>query len=92
MKCEYCRVIPCLDVKNGRLVKGVNLRMTRAIADAVHVPVIASGGAGTLMHLKEAVVDGHADAVLVASIAHFGTFTIRQMKEYLASQGIPVRL
>jgi cyclase len=71
---------------------GYDLPMTRAIADAVRVPVIASGGAGSLEHLKDAVVEGHADAVLVASIAHFGTFTIRQMKEYLAAQGIPVRL
>ena len=71
---------------------GYDIPMTRAIADAVRLPVIASGGAGTLAHLKEAIVDGHADAVLVASIAHFGTFTIRQMKEYLAAQGIPVRL
>ena len=71
---------------------GYDIPMTRAIADAVRVPVIASGGAGQLAHLKEAIVDGHADAVLVASIAHFGTFTIRQMKEYLAAQGIPVRL
>ena len=71
---------------------GYDIPMTRAIADAVRRPVIASGGAGTLEHLKEAIVAGHADAVLVASIAHFGTFTIRQMKEYLASQGIPVRL
>ena len=71
---------------------GYDIPMTRAIADAVRRPVIASGGAGTLEHLKEAIVEGHADAVLVASIAHFGTFTIRQMKEYLASQGIPVRL
>lgn len=71
---------------------GYDLPMTRAIADAVRVPVIASGGAGSLEHLKEAIVEGHADAVLVASIAHFGTFTIRQMKEYLAAQGIPVRL
>jgi len=71
---------------------GYDLPMTRAIADAVRVPVIASGGAGSLEHLKEAVVEGHADAVLVASIAHFGTFTVRQMKEYLAAQGIPVRL
>lgn len=71
---------------------GYDLPMTRAIADAVRVPVIASGGAGSLEHLKEAIVNGHADAVLVASIAHFGTFTIRQMKEYLAAQGIPVRL
>jgi cyclase len=56
------------------------------------VPVIASGGAGTLEHLYEAITEGHADAVLVASIAHYGTYTIRQMKEYLASRGIPVRL
>jgi cyclase len=71
---------------------GYDLPMTRAIADAVSLPVIASGGAGTLEHLREAIVDGHADAVLVASIAHYGTFTIRQMKEYLAKHGIPVRL
>jgi len=71
---------------------GYDLAMTRAIADAVKVPVIASGGAGTLEHLYDAIVEGHADAVLVASIAHFGTFTIRQMKEYLAGRGIPVRL
>jgi cyclase len=71
---------------------GYDLPMTRAIADAVKVPVIASGGAGTLAHLAEAVLAGHADAVLVASIAHFGIFTIRQMKEFMASKGIPVRL
>ena len=71
---------------------GYDIPMTRAIADAVGIPVIASGGAGTLEHLHEAVVDGHADALLVASIAHFGTFTIRQMKEYLAGKGIPVRM
>ncbi len=71
---------------------GYDIPMTRAIADAVKLPVIASGGAGTLEHLHEAIVEGHADAVLVASIAHYGTFTIRQMKEYLAQQGIPVRL
>ena len=71
---------------------GYDLAMTRAIADAVSLPVIASGGAGTLEHLREAIVDGHADAVLVASIAHYGKFTIRQMKEYLAKHGIPVRM
>ena len=70
---------------------GYDIPMTRAIADAVQLPVIASGGAGALEHLYEAIVDGHADAVLVASIAHFGTFTIRQMKDYLADRGIPVR-
>jgi cyclase len=70
---------------------GYDLPMTRAIADAVKVPVIASGGAGQLEHLYDAIVEAHADAVLVASIAHFGIFTIAQMKEYLASRGIPVR-
>jgi len=71
---------------------GYDIPMTRAIADAVSVPVIASGGAGQLEHLAEAILEAHADAVLVASIAHFGTFTIRQMKEYLAARAIPVRL
>lgn len=71
---------------------GYDIPMTRAIADAVDVPVIASGGAGTLEHLYEAIVEGHADAVLVASIAHFGKYTIEQMKRYLADRNIPVRL
>jgi len=71
---------------------GYDIPMTRAIADAVNIPVIASGGAGTLEHLHEAITDGHADAVLVASIAHYGTYTIRQMKEFLAEKGIPVNL
>ena len=70
---------------------GYDIPMTRAIADAVSLPVIASGGAGELEHLYQAIVEAHADAVLVASIAHFGKFTIRQMKEYLAGRGIPVR-
>ncbi len=71
---------------------GYDIPMTRAIADAVKVPVIASGGAGELEHLYQAVVDGHADAVLVASIAHFGKFSIKQMKQYLADRNIPVNL
>ncbi len=71
---------------------GYDIPMTRAIADAVSLPIIASGGAGTLEHLYEAIAKGHADAVLVASIAHFGTFSIKQMKEYLASRGVPVNL
>ena len=71
---------------------GYDIPMTRAIADAVHLPVIASGGAGTLEHLYEAIVEGHADAVLVASIAHFGKYTIKQMKEYLAERFISVKL
>ncbi len=71
---------------------GYDIPMTRAIADAVSLPVIASGGAGELEHLSQAILEGHADAVLVASIAHFGKFTIRQMKEHLASKGIAVRM
>lgn len=85
------QILPTSMDADGTLA-GYDIPMTRAIADAVGIPVIASGGAGTLEHLHEAVVDGHADAVLVASIAHFGTFTIRQMKEYLAGKGIPVSL
>lgn len=71
---------------------GYDIPMTRAIADAVKLPVIASGGAGTLEHLDEAITEGHADAVLVASIAHFGKYTIRQMKEFLREKGHKVRL
>jgi len=58
----------------------------------VEVPVIASGGCGSPQHMVDAIVDGKADAVLAASIFHFGTYTIRQVKEYLAERGIPVRL
>ncbi len=71
---------------------GYDIPMTRAIADAVSLPVIASGGAGTLEHLYAAIAEAHADAVLVASIAHFGTYTIKQMKEYLAGRNVPVNL
>jgi cyclase len=71
---------------------GYDIPMTRAIADTVTIPVIASGGAGSLEHLYEAIVEGHADAVLVASIAHFGKYSIRQMKEYLRDRGIAVSL
>ena len=71
---------------------GYDVPMTRAIADATKIPVIASGGAGTLEHLYDAITEGHADAVLVASIAHFGKYSIKQMKEYLAEKGIPVNL
>jgi len=71
---------------------GYDIPMTRAIADAVSVPVIASGGAGKLEHLYQAIVEAHADAVLVASIAYYGNFTIRQMMQYLADRHIPVNL
>lgn len=70
---------------------GYDIPMTRAIAEAVKIPVIASGGAGKLEHLYQAVVEGKADAVLVASIFHFGTYTIRQAKDYLKSKGLSVR-
>ncbi|MFZ1348164.1 MAG: imidazole glycerol phosphate synthase subunit HisF [Tabrizicola sp.] len=71
---------------------GYNLHLTRAIADAVAIPVIASGGVGTLDHLVEGITQGHASAVLAASIFHFGTYTIGQAKAHMAAAGIPVRL
>ncbi len=71
---------------------GYNLPLTRAVADAVDVPVIASGGVGSLDHLIEGVLQGHASAVLAASIFHFGTFTIPQAKAHMAAAGIPMRL
>jgi cyclase len=70
---------------------GYDIELTRAVADAVSVPVIASGGAGTLDHLNQAIADGGADAVLCASIFHYGTFTIHEAKERMAAAGIPVR-
>lgn len=71
---------------------GFDIPLTRAVARAVPIPVIASGGVGTLEHFAEGIIDGEADAVLAASVFHFGTYTVRQVKEYLATQGIPVRL
>src|SRR5436309_445391 len=122
------RVIPCLDVKDGRVVKGVrfvdlrdavewgrevvglgageilvtsmdrdgtkdgyDLELTRAVSEAVPVPVIASGGAGSLEHLYEGLVEGCADAVLAASIFHFGMHTIAEAKAYLRERGVEVR-
>jgi cyclase len=70
---------------------GYDIELTRAVAEAVSIPVIASGGAGTLEHLKEALNEGKASAVLAASIFHFGEFTIRQAKDYLRSRGLPMR-
>ena len=71
---------------------GFDLELTRAISDAVHVPVIASGGVGTLDHLVDGVTEGHAEAVLAASIFHFGEYTIEQAKQCMADAGIEVRL
>ena len=71
---------------------GYDLALTRAVSSAVRIPVIASGGAGTLKHLAEGIRRGGADAVLAASIFHYGEFTVPQAKRYLKQQGIPVRL
>jgi cyclase len=71
---------------------GFDLALTRAVADAVGIPVIASGGVGTLQHLADGITEGRADAVLAASIFHYGEFTVRQAKEYMRSRGIEVRL
>ena len=71
---------------------GFNIPLTRAVADAVRVPVIASGGVGVLDHLVEGIRDGHASAVLAASIFHFGTHTITEAKTHMRAAGIPVRL
>ena len=70
---------------------GFDLPLTRAISDAVGIPVIASGGVGNLDHLAEGITEGHADAVLAASIFHFGEHTVHEAKEHLARRGITVR-
>ncbi len=85
------RILPTSKATDG-VQGGYDLLLTRAIADATGLPVIASGGAGTLEHFNLAVVDGHASAVLAASVFHFGILTIRQVKEYLRERGIPVIL
>ena len=72
--------------------QGFDIALTRAIADAVTVPVIASGGVGNLDHLVDGIRDGHATAVLAASIFHFGEYSIRQAKEHMAHAGLPMRL
>ncbi len=71
---------------------GFDLELTRAVSDAVPVPVIASGGVGSLQHLVDGVRVGRADAVLAASVFHFGEFTLRQAKQYMGARGIPMRL
>lgn len=70
---------------------GYDIELTRAVSDAVSVPVIASGGAGTLPHFADVLATGHASAVLAASLFHFGTLTIPQVKDYLKTRGVPVR-
>lgn len=82
-------VINSMDADGTR--QGYDLELLRAISDGVPVPVIASGGAGTLEHMYAGLAEGHADAVLAASIFHFGEYTIQDVKHYLAERGIPVR-
>jgi cyclase len=83
-------VINSIDADGTR--DGYELKLTRLIADAVGIPVIASGGAGRPEHLYDVLTDGHADAALVASIVHYGDYTCRQLKEYLHGRGIKVRM
>ena len=71
---------------------GFDIALTRAMSDAVKVPVIASGGVGTLDHLVEGIRDGHASAVLAASIFHFGEHSVREAKDHMAKAGLPMRL
>jgi cyclase len=71
---------------------GYDIPLTRAIAEAVEVPIIASGGCGGPQHMVDAIVEGRADAVLAASIFHYGSYRIRACKDYLAEHGVPVRL
>jgi len=71
--------------------EGYDLEITRRVSEAVGVPVVASGGAGSLAHMAEVLLEGKADAVLAASIFHFGEFTVAQVKEFLGARGIPVR-
>jgi len=85
------QILPTSKATDGTK-EGFDLSLTRGIADATKLPVIASGGAGTLEHFYQAVAEGHAQALLAASVFHFGTFTIRQVKEYLKERGVPVNL
>jgi cyclase len=72
--------------------RGFDLALTRSVTDALEIPVIASGGVGNLQHLADGVKQGGADAVLAASIFHFGEYTVQQAKQHMAAQGIEVRL
>lgn len=83
-------LVTSMDRDGGKI--GYDIALTRAIADRVPVPVIASGGVGTLDHMVEGVTEGRANAVLAASIFHFGTYTIAEAKRHMAAHGIPVRL
>ena len=83
-------VLTCMDADGTK--DGYDLEITRAVADAVSVPVVASGGAGSPQHLYQAVTEGAASAALAASIFHYGTYSIQETKRYLADRGVPVRM
>src|ERR1700761_9021536 len=87
---RWSRSAPAMDRDGTR--QGFALPLTQAIADSIGVPVIASGGVGNLDHLVEGIREGHATAVLAASIFHFGEFTIRQAKDHMVRAGLPMRL
>ena len=79
------------DINRDGAMQGPNIEATADLARAVSIPVIASGGVGTLDHMVEGVRDGHASAVLAASIFHFGTYTIAETKAHMAAAGLPIR-
>ncbi|HEY2734673.1 MAG TPA: HisA/HisF-related TIM barrel protein, partial [Polyangiales bacterium] len=83
-------VVNSIDADGTRA--GYEIALTRRIADAVRIPVIASGGAGTPEHLYEVLTEGHADAALVASMVHYGDYTVQALKSYLAGRGVKIRL
>ncbi|MBT3535284.1 MAG: imidazole glycerol phosphate synthase subunit HisF, partial [Rhodospirillaceae bacterium] len=83
-------LLPSMDRDGTK--SGFDVELTRAVADAVSVPVIASGGVGTLDHMVDGIVSGHADAVLAASIFHFGEYSITDAKQAMRAAGLPVRL
>lgn len=83
-------VVNSIDADGTR--KGYDLQLIRAISESVNVPVVASGGAGTLEHMHQVVAEGKADAILAASVFHFGTYRIAEAKEYLSRRGIPIRI
>ena len=83
------RCVNSIDADGTR--DGYELRLTRLISDTVTIPVIASGGAGSPAHMVEAVTEGRASAALIASIVHYGEYSIGELKEYMAAHGVPVR-
>ncbi|NKE69614.1 imidazole glycerol phosphate synthase subunit HisF [Candidatus Manganitrophus noduliformans] len=92
METAGCGEILLTSMDRDGTTQGYDLALTRAVAEAVHVPIIASGGVGTLDHLYEGIAVGKADAVLAASIFHYQTYSVPQAKAYLSKKGVPVRL